>query len=737
VVERLVVVSNRLPLTARRPGGRWRSERSSGGLIAALAPVMARTGGLWIGWPGDAPAGDPEGRDALLRTWERQHGFVAVDLPPRITRAYYEGYSNDTLWPLLHGLPTRATFDPETWLAYRDANERFAAAIIDRLLPGDLVWVHDYQLFLVPRLLREARPDVRVGFFLHVPFPAADVFRILPHREAVLEGVLGADLIAFQTHEHLGAFRASVLQVLGLESRMDRLELDGRPVGLAAQPIGIVAEEWERLVTSDPAVARRVRELHDRHHGRRLVVAVDRLDYTKGIPERLRAFRRFLLTRPEWRSRICLVQVAVPSRERVPAYAELRREVSELVGEINGELGTPDWSPVIYLRRSISRVELASLYAAADIGWIAPLRDGMNLVAKEFVACQRDRSGVLLLSEFAGAAREMGEAIRVNPYDESGSADALERALAMPEEERLERQAALLDRVHRNSALKWAERFVDDLATAVAERGDPADVLPAPPLPALQRAFRAAARPALYLDYDGTLVPLVARPADAVPVSGLIETVAALVRRRNTVVVIVSGRPAVDLERWFDGVPGTWLAAEHGALLRAPGERTWQPLRPGADAEWRARVRPVLDHFTDRAPGSHVEEKQFALSWHYRQVEPEFGEWLANVVAATLDQQVAGTELAVLRGSKVIEVRFAWANKGEVASLLRARHEPDFELAMGDDRTDEDLFERLPGEAWTIRVGPGATRARFRVARPAAALALLASLGSHARRAGG
>ncbi len=735
MADRLVVVSNRLPLTARRPEGRWRSERSSGGLVAALSPVMERTNGLWIGWPGDAPTGDATGRADLLRSWEEEHGFIAVDLPPRITRAFYEGYSNNTLWPLLHGMPSRTSFDPETWHAYRDANERFTAAILERLRPDDLVWVHDYQLMLVPRMLREAVPGVRVGFFLHIPFPAADVFRILPQRDAILEGLLGADLIAFQTHEHLGAFRGSVLQALGIETRMDRVEVEGRPVRLEAHPIGIVPDEWERLVTADEGVEARIRELRARHHDRRLVLAVDRMDYTKGIPERLRAFRRFLLTRPGWRGRISLIQVAVPSRERVPLYAELRREVSELVGEINGELGTPDWSPVIYLRRSISRTELAALYAAADVGWVAPLRDGMNLVAKEFVACQGDRAGVLLLSEFAGAAREMGEAIRVNPYDEPGSADALERALGMPEDERLERQGALLDRVRRNNALTWAERFVADLGTAVAERGTGAADIPEPPLIEIRRAFRAAATRALYLDYDGTLVPLAARPADATPGPAVVEIVAALARRRRTTVVIVSGRPAADLDRWFGHLPGVWLAAEHGALLRGPDDDAWQPLRPGADMDWKERIRPVLEHFTDRAPGSHVEEKEYALAWHFRQVEPEFGDWLANDVAATLDQRLAGTELAVLRGNKVIEIRFAWATKGEVASRLRALGEtPAFELAVGDDRTDEDLFERLPADAWTIRVGPGPTRARFRAARPAAALALLAALAPAARR---
>jgi trehalose 6-phosphate synthase/phosphatase len=735
MADRLVVVSNRLPLTARRSGGEWHAERSSGGLVAALAPVLERLDGLWIGWPGDAPSADAAGRATLLRTWEREHGFAAVELPPSVSRSFYEGYSNNTLWPLLHGFPSRVTFDPETWHAYRDANERFAAATLDRIREDDVVWVQDYQLMLLPRLLREARPRLRSGFFLHIPFPPPETFRLLPQREAILLGLLGADVIGFQTHEHLGAFRRSLLQILGIESRMDRVEIDGRVVALEARPIGIVTDEWERLVGEDGGVARRIRDLRARHSDRHLVLAVDRLDYTKGIPERLRAFRHFLLTRPGWRRRVTFIQVAVPSRERIPRYAELRSAVSELVGEINGELGTATWTPVIYLRRSVARSELAALYAAADVGWVASLRDGMNLVAKEYVACQRDRGGVLLLSEFAGAAGEMGEAIRVNPYDEPGSADALERALTMPEDERFERQAALLERVRRNSALAWAERSVADIQAAGREPPITGGTIQEPPIPIIRRAFRAASRRICYLDYDGTLVALRDRPADAVPGSAVGEVVGGLARRRGATVVIVSGRSAADLERWFGRLDRLWLAAEHGALLRTPGSREWRSLRPGAETDWKARVRPVLEHFAAQAPGSSVEEKEYALAWHFRLVEPEFGDWLANEVAAALDQQLAGTELAVLRGNKVVEVRFAWANKGEVAGHVRSIvGAPDFELALGDDRTDEDLFERLPADAWTIRVGGGSTRARFRVAGPEAALALLASLGSSSGR---
>jgi trehalose 6-phosphate synthase/phosphatase len=730
MTERLLVVSNRLPMTLRRTAGTWHAERSSGGLVAALGPLMADLEGLWLGSPGDAGSPDDRERAALLATWEREHRLAAVELPASVGRAFYEGYSNNTLWPLLHGFPTRAVFDPATWHAYRDANERFVDATVARHRAGDLVWIHDYQLLLTPELLRAALPDARIGFFLHIPFPASESFRILPEREEILRGLLGADLVAFQTHAHLNDFRRALLEILGVDSQMDRVPWDGRTVWLAALPIGIVTTEWERLAGADASVARRVRDLRGRNVGRQLILAVDRLDYTKGIPERLRAFRRLLVRTPEWRGRASLIQVAVPSRERIRSYAELRREVSELVGEINGELGTPEWNPVVYLRRSIGRNELAALYAAADIAWVAPLRDGMNLVAKEYVACQLGGRGVLVISEFAGAAQEMGEAIRVNPYDEEGTAEAIDRALRMPDDERRERQAALLARVRRNDARAWGSRFVGTLRDAAAERASEVGVeLPGPPIDAMRAAVRTASRRDFYVDYDGTLVAIAQRPADAVPTTEALEVLERLAADEANRVVVVSGRSADDLAVWFDGLPRLWLVAEHGALVRDPKTGTWRPLRPGADSAWKSAIRPILEAYADRAPGSFVEEKTFALAWHHRLADPEFGEWLANELVSLLDRQLAGTELVVLRGHKVVEVRLAWANKGQAVAQIRSLGpRPEVEVAIGDDRTDEDLFARLPKRAWTIRVGHGASRARHRVADHRAALALLAAL---------
>ena len=683
-----------------------------------MAPLMARSDGLWLGWPGDSLPGEPDGRERLMREWEEKHGYVAVDIPPKISRSFYEGYANDTLWPLLHGFPTRVVFAPESWHAYRDANERFADAVASRVRKGDLVWAHDYQLMLVPQLVRKRSPDSRIGFFLHIPFPSSEVFRILPEREEVLLGLLGADSIAFQTHGHLHNFRRSLLQVLGLESSMDEVQVDGRRVHMAALPIGIQSDEWEELITHDRKVSRRRAELNQRHHGRKLIISVDRLDYTKGIPERLRTFRRLLQSSPAWRGKVTLVQIAVPSRERVPAYAELRRKVSELVGEVNGDFGTPEWQPVVYLRRSVNKQELAALYSAADVAWVGPLRDGMNLVAKEYVACQHGGDGILVLSEFAGAAQELGEALRINPYDAVGTANTIVRALEMDADSRSERMAALHERVHRNDAVAWAERFISDLrdATAPARMTMHLD-RPAPDPVKMQEAFSNAEHRLILLDYDGTLVPIAQRPQDATPSPQLMTLLRRLVAAPATTAAIISGRARSDIERWFGGIDGLGLAVEHGALLREPAGHAWQMLRGGIDLTWKDRVRPLLEQFAASAPGSLVENKEYALAWHYRLVDAEFGAWLANELVTTLENLLSGTELAVIHGNKVVEVRYAWANKGEVAARLAGSFKRKaFVLAMGDDRTDEDMFARLPRSAWTIRVGAGSTSARFRLA---------------------
>ncbi|MCL4403093.1 MAG: bifunctional alpha,alpha-trehalose-phosphate synthase (UDP-forming)/trehalose-phosphatase [Acidobacteria bacterium] len=651
-------------MTLRRDeDGEWHAERSAGGLATAMNPILRRTGGLWIGWSGEAPQSRDPAREALIRGWERSDNLFDVGMPAQLGASFYQGYPNQTVWPLFHYFPSLLQFDPAHWNAYVQGNRRFRDAVVERARPGDLIWVHDYHLMLLPRMLREAIPDARIGFFLHIPFPSSEIFALLPRREEVLEGLLGADLVAFHTHNYLQHFRSSLLRLLALESSISEVHTDGRAVRLAALPIGIAPEDFRM---GDDAM-RVYEDLRGAYRDQRVLLAVDRLDYTKGIPERLRAFRRLLKNSEGLRGRLTLIQVAVPSREGIESYKDLGAEVNQLVGEINGKLGNASWTPVVYINRGIGRPELLALYRLADVGWVTPLRDGMNLVAKEYAASKPEGDGVLVLSEFAGAAAEMGEALMVNPLDEERTADTLERALNMDPEERGYRMRALHKRVLRNNVFTWGERFLAELKQA--SQAQPAVGPARLDAAVLCRAWRSASRRLVILDYDGTLAPFAALPQRAAPGPGLLSTLSKLAADPANCVALVSGRRAADLDGWFGAIPNLILAAEHGALLRAGGE--WTPCRPGASTEWKNKVRPILEHFVDRNPGSFVEEKEFALVWHYRSTEREFGEWLANELAAMLESMLAETELRATRGHKIVEVKPLWANKGQLLDRLR------------------------------------------------------------------
>jgi trehalose 6-phosphate synthase/phosphatase len=681
---------------------------------------------VWIGW-----SGAKEDSAELRNVLRDEHDCVTVPLPPDLAEKFYEGYSNSALWPLFHSFTTRLTFDPDTWAAYAEANQRFCDVVVEQYREGDRIWVHDYHLMLLPRLLRDKLPDAAIGFFLHIPFPASDIFSVLPRGDELLSGVLGADLAAFHTHTHLQHFRRSVRRLLGIESSVDRVEVDARTVRLQALPIGIAPEEFLGYIDQADTQEHR-RALEKAYSDRKVIVAVDRLDYTKGLPERLRTYRRLLQSEAELHDKVTLVQVAVPSRENIESYQELTDEVNRLVGEINGEFGTAHWVPVVYIHRGIPRAELVALYDLADVAWVSPLRDGMNLVAKEFAACKPGGNGVLVLSAFAGAAAEMGEALLVNPYDEERTAATVSRALHMEDEEKRERMIALHERVIRNNVFRWGERFLSELDQSASARSKASSAGPAAlPIAELVSAYRAAQQRVLLLDYDGTLVPFQGRPHDAKPDETLLGILRALSSDPSNRTFLISGRKVADLQAWFGHLPDLGLAGEHGVRWREPGSAEWQSRTENTD--WKQSVRPILDHFTDRTPGSCVEEKEFALVWHYRQAEPEFADWLATEVVAMLDGMLAETELRAYRGNKIVEVKPLSANKGAfTAAILQRYGDAALVLALGDDRTDEDTFAQLPPPAWTIHVGRHASKASYFVPNVRSTRDLLARLATGA-----
>lgn len=458
-MSRLVVVSNRIPV-GRPTGLGSELELPAGGLVSALLGALEkRSDSVWIGWDSRAPGGARASETAA-----RGVSLIGLALERAEVDAYYDGFCNQALWPILHCFPGRAVFDPRHVAAYLGVQERFADEVAARLRPGDAVWVHDYHLLGLGQALRARGVGAALGFFLHTPFPPDDVWTVLPRARRLLAALLDFDLVGFHTHRYLENYVQACRRELDAEWHGDRLSAGGRTQRVGVYPVGIEPADFE---PSANLLRRPVRpgRLARMARGRRVVLGVDRLDYTKGLPERFRAFELFLRARPDWHDRVSLVQIASPSRGDLPQYERERHELERIVGRINGEFGRVDWVPLRYLHRSHPRDELARFYREADVALVTPLRDGMNLVAKEFVAAQRpDRPGVLVLSRFAGAAESLTEAIRVNPYVPAECAEALAEALEMPHEERRRRHAALLAPVRAQSASAWARGFVADLA---------------------------------------------------------------------------------------------------------------------------------------------------------------------------------------------------------------------------------------------------------------------------------
>jgi trehalose 6-phosphate synthase/phosphatase len=727
----LIVVSNRLPFRAERRSDGLHLVRSSGGLVAALEPVLNQRGGVWIGWAG-VSGEDVEAAGGLSLPPPGPVSFEAVPLSAHEVTQFYGGFSNRTIWPLFHYFVGRMTIDGAMWRAYERVNERFAQVAAARAGAGTLVWVHDYQLLRVPHHLRRLAPACRIAFFLHIPFPAADVFRVLPWSRALLRGVLGADLVGFHISAYAEHFLTCAERLLGCD--VDRVagivRFEGREVSVQAHPISIDAAEMERLSTAvaprpEGAGEERVRE----------ILGVDRLDYTKGIHERLLAIERLLDRHPGYRGGIRFTQLLVPSRERVAEYSQLKREIDETVGRINGRFAEPGWNPIHYLVRSLPPEELVALYQHADVALITPLRDGMNLVSKEYVVAQVENDGVLILSEMAGAAEELQEALLVNPFDIDAVAEALHRALSMPEDERRARMSALRDRVRAHDAHAWVNRFLE-AADAAAQRAraggaSPTDLVRRRLTPWLGQRPTVA----LFLDYDGTLTPIAARPEDARLGEAARQALEQAARTPNLDTVIVSGRALEDVQRMV-GVTGLTYVGNHGFEVEGPG----LSYRHDGVAKYRATLDQAAEALAALAvPGAWVERKGMTVAYHLRGVAE------TDQMAAEEDAGVVlrRQRLAVRGGKCLVEGRppIDWHKGHAVLYVLVRRHGADWPsrvraLYVGDDETDEDAFHSLRGIGRSIVVAPvppeRGTAADFRLPDPDAVLQLLRWLASGA-----
>lgn len=459
----MILVSNRLPITIEMGAQGPVLKPSSGGLVTALRPVLRTRKGYWLGWPGDGPEDQVRELVAKERS-DSQFQLVPVSLTPMERKGFYAGFSNEIVWPLFHDLQSRCNFDPTYWDAYVRVNRKFADATARVARRDSLIWVHDYHLMLVGQFLREHGVRSRLGFFLHIPFPPLDIFEKLPWRSQILRALFAYDAVGFQTTRDLRNFLGCVRHFLPdiemhREDEQVRVSAGGHSRVIRPFPIGIDYDEFA-LHAAQPDIAERAGQIRQDMHGRTMIIGVDRLDYTKGVPDRLKALRYLLESSPELRRQLSLVQIVVPSRENIPKYRELKHEIETLVSQINGQYGDPGWMPVHYIHRSVERPELVAMYRAADIALITPLKDGMNLVAKEFCASQEGEQGVLILSEFAGAAAQLAKgALLVNPYDIQCVADAVRQACAMDARERVARMRKLRRRVRHDNVFRWCERF--------------------------------------------------------------------------------------------------------------------------------------------------------------------------------------------------------------------------------------------------------------------------------------
>jgi trehalose 6-phosphate synthase/phosphatase len=730
-VHDLVVVANRLPVDAKTlPDGGNEWVTSPGGLVTAMESVMRTVdSGAWVGWHGSAgEAPEPFESDGM--------SLYPVPLSQDDVTKYYEGFSNGTLWPLYHDVIVEPAFHRTWWDAYLRANRRFARQAAAVTAPGGTIWVQDYQLQLVPEMIREERPDVRIGFFNHIPFPSVELFSQLPKRNQVLRGLLGADLIGFQREGDAQNFLNCVRQRLGYQVDQHTVTVPGigsaeaRTVTAGTFPISIDTEAVAAL-TEDPEVRARAQQLReDLGNPKKVVVGVDRLDYTKGIRHRLKAWEELLNDGAIDPSDAVLVQVATPSRERVDAYRHLRDEVELTVGHINGEhapLGRP---AISYLHRSFDRREMTALYMAADVVLVTALRDGMNLVAKEYVASRPDLQGVLVLSEFAGAADELRAAILVNPHDIDDLKSATLRALNMPVDEQEEAMRSLRRQVIDHDVQSWARQFLDQLydvgrpvaperpvvRLAEGEDSDPDQV------DAAIEHFARTPRILVASDFDGVLAPIVADRDAVRPEPASMAALRELTELPGVNVALVSGRALEDLERHTQMPSSVALVGSHGAEVGALPPSMRADVLDSAALSMDEHKQGLLDsitrrleHIASQYPGTEVELKPSAAVLHTRRA---LGRGAGNATDAALEYARTLPDVHVRPGKEVVEFSVIHSSKGLAVRTLSRASAADAVFYVGDDVTDETVFDILEDQDLGIKVGDGDTAAEYRVQSP-------------------
>nr|BAO72966.1 trehalose-6-phosphate phosphatase2 [Moniliella megachiliensis] len=635
--------------------------------------------------------------------------YVPVWMESVVAHGFYEGYCKTVLWPLLHYLlwedvnPVNgSTWDDSTWELYRQANQAYAERIAQEYKPGDVVIVHDYHLLLVPKMLRQLIPEAHITLFMHAPFPSSEVFRCLPKRTEILEGMLGADLACFQAFSYSRHFLSSCIRVCGFDASYNAVESkNGQVTSISYNPIGIDAAKIAKDSLSQ-GVKPKIEAFQRMYAGKKIIVGRDKLDVVRGVLQKLQAFKKLLDEYPEWRGQVVLIQVTAPAVHDSPA---LEREVSELVSQINSEYGTLSFAPVHHYHQIIDRDEYFALLSVADLALVTSVRDGMNTTSMEYVICQEQygKKSPLVLSEFTGTASRMRTAIQVNPWNIWGVAKAINEGLTLSAEDRAYRHRHAYDQVTLHTSHTWAATLVRQLVYRLHVE-ETSHLTPELDLKQIQSDWIAAGnngqnKRLIMLDYDGTLTPIVRSPENALPSPRLINTLAKLSADPRNVIFIISGRDQEFLGKHLGHLDNIGFSAEHGCFIKEPGkDQPWINIAEEFDLSWKGDVRAIFEYYTERTTGSHVEEKKCAITWHYRGADPDYGFFQAKECQAHLETMLEynDLQLEVMVGKKNLEVRPLAINKGEIVKRLLAAHSSaEFVFCAGDDKTDEDMFRAL------------------------------------------
>ncbi|KAF2819758.1 hypothetical protein CC86DRAFT_374890 [Ophiobolus disseminans] len=672
-------------------------------------------------------------RERLEKQLERDHGgkIVPVWLVDEVDdgkdeyivkdQSRWRTFAEHELYTLFHykqNEPADGRAARKSWADYYRMNKLFADRILEIYNPGDIIVVHDFYLLLLPSLLRQRLPNIYIGFFLHVPFPSSEFYRCLSRRKEILEGVLGANMVGFQSYSYSRHFSSCCTRILGFDSSSAGVDAYGAHVAVDVFPIGINAASTQRQAFGDPEIEERMKGIREMYDGKKIIVGRDRLDAVRGVVQKLQAFEMFLEKYPEWQGKVVLIQVTSPSGVHTDRGDNAREKVvnniSDLTAKINGVYGSLDFSPVRHFPQYLSREEYFALLRLADIGLITSVRDGMNTTSMEYVICQKDNRGPLILSEFSGTSGSLTGALHINPWDLGGVADAINVALKLDEKQRREQHTKLYNHVVTNNVQSWTNNYLKKLMINLSSF-DQSFATPALDRAKLLLQYRQAKKRLFMFDYDGTLTPIVKDPQAAIPSDRVIRTLKTLAADPNNSVWIISGRDQDFLDEWMGHITELGLSAEHGSFMRNPRSEVWENLTKAADTKWRDEVIEVFQHYTDKTTGSFIEEKKIALTWHYRNADPEYGAFQARECQKHLERTVAKKyDVEVMTGKANLEVRPRFINKGEIAKRLVLEYgdqPPEFVLCLGDDFTDEDMFRSLrqsklpPDHVFSVTVG--------------------------------